>query len=83
MTDKLSDSVGVGDCCSGLKVGDAAITVKDPVCGMTVDPVKSPHHAEHAGHSYHFCSAGCRSKFIAAPDDYLGDKPKLATTILG
>jgi Cu+-exporting ATPase len=49
----------------------ASGTVKDPVCGMTVDPAKTAHHAEHAGHAYHFCSAGCRTKFIAEPAKYL------------
>jgi P-type Cu+ transporter len=44
----------------------------DPVCGMTVDPHKTPHRAEHAGHPYYFCSAGCRTKFIADPARYLG-----------
>ncbi len=43
----------------------------DPVCGMTVDPATTPHHAEHAGRAYHFCSAGCRDKFIAEPARYL------------
>ncbi|MEJ6011665.1 heavy metal translocating P-type ATPase [Novosphingobium aquae] len=47
----------------------------DPVCGMTVDPAKTAHHAEHAGHPYHFCSSGCRSKFVANPDQYLGEHP--------
>jgi Cu+-exporting ATPase len=42
----------------------------DPVCGMTVKPA-SPHQAEHAGHLYRFCSAGCRTRFIADPDRYL------------
>ncbi|RZL19643.1 MAG: YHS domain-containing protein, partial [Sphingomonas sp.] len=46
------------------------------MCGMTVDPAKTTHHAEHAGQTYHFCSAGCRTKFVANPDAYLGDKPK-------
>ena len=45
--------------------------VKDPVCGMTVNPVTTKHHAEHAGHAYHFCSNGCRTKFVADPDKYL------------
>ena len=45
----------------------------DPVCGMTVDPHKTPHRAEHAGHPYYFCSAGCRSKFVADPARYLGE----------
>ncbi len=45
--------------------------VTDPVCGMTVDPAITAHHASHAGADYHFCSAGCRSKFIADPQKYL------------
>jgi len=52
-------------------------TVKDPVCGMTVDPAKTAHHAEHAGHAYHFCSAGCRTKFIAEPGKYLQERAAL------
>ncbi|MDB5453716.1 MAG: copper-translocating P-type ATPase, partial [Caulobacteraceae bacterium] len=46
--------------------------VRDPVCGMTVDPETTPHHAEHAGHDFHFCSTGCRQKFVADPDKYAG-----------
>ena len=48
-------------------------TVKDPVCGMTVDPAKTPHHAAHGGSAYHFCSAGCLAKFTANPAQYLSD----------
>ena len=48
----------------------------DPVCGMTVDPAKAAHQADHDGVSYHFCSAGCRTKFIANPAKYLADKPR-------
>jgi Cu+-exporting ATPase len=66
----------MGGCCSGTKVPDGAAKVTDPVCGMTVDPATTAHHAEHAGHEYHFCSAGCRTKFVANPNAYLGDKPK-------
>ena len=46
----------------------------DPVCGMTVDPHTAQHRAEHKGRPYYFCSAGCRTKFIADPDRYLGDR---------
>ncbi len=42
----------------------------DPVCGMTVKP-SSPHVHTHAEHEYHFCSAGCRTKFAADPQRYL------------
>ncbi len=45
--------------------------VVDPVCGMTVDPAKTAHQAEHDGQGFHFCSAGCRTKFIADPTRYL------------
>jgi Cu+-exporting ATPase len=48
--------------------------VKDLVCGMTVDPQTAAHHAEHAGHDYHFCSARCRGKFVADPMAYLGER---------
>ena len=45
--------------------------VKDPVCGMAVDPVSAKHKAEHGGSTYHFCSAGCRDKFVAEPARFL------------
>ncbi|MCA9790666.1 MAG: heavy metal translocating P-type ATPase [Candidatus Eremiobacteraeota bacterium] len=45
--------------------------MKDPVCGMEVTP-DSPHHLEHLGHTYHFCSQHCRDKFEQGPGAYLG-----------
>ncbi|HEX5868193.1 MAG TPA: heavy metal translocating P-type ATPase, partial [Beijerinckiaceae bacterium] len=45
--------------------------VKDPVCGMAVDPHTTKHTAEHNGHPFYFCSAGCRAKFLADPERYL------------
>jgi len=42
---------------------------------MTVDPNAGKPSHEHAGHTYHFCSAGCRDKFVAEPQKYLGDRP--------
>ena len=44
--------------------------MKDPVCGMTVT-AQSAHAHTHAGHSYYFCSAGCKTKFAADPQKYL------------
>ncbi|MGS1015847.1 heavy metal translocating P-type ATPase [Allosphingosinicella humi] len=64
-------------CCGGHAGAAAAPDqVKDPVCGMTVDPATTPHHAEHGGITYHFCSPGCRTKFVADPAAYLGGKPR-------
>jgi P-type Cu+ transporter len=45
--------------------------VKDPVCGMSVDPHATPHRAAHDGRTYYFCSAGCRTKFVADPSRYV------------
>ncbi|WP_297739981.1 heavy metal-binding domain-containing protein, partial [Nocardioides sp.] len=47
-------------------------TVKDPVCGMDVNPATSTLTAAHEGETFHFCSAGCQSKFEANPDQYAG-----------
>ena len=45
--------------------------VRDPVCGMTVDPASAKFHAQHAAETYFFCSEGCWKKFTADPEKYL------------
>ena len=45
--------------------------VRDPVCGMKIDPNTSRHQYEFEGQDYYFCSAGCRAKFMADPRKYL------------
>ena len=57
---------------------DCAHPIKDPVCGMTVDPDETEHHARHDDQDYHFCSAGCRTKFVADPERYLSPDPSAA-----
>ncbi|MGD9714595.1 MAG: heavy metal translocating P-type ATPase, partial [Thermomicrobiales bacterium] len=52
--------------------------VKDPVCGMDVDPHTAQHRHEHNRRTYYFCSAGCEGKFAADPDRYLSDDQKKA-----
>jgi P-type Cu+ transporter len=51
-----------------------AAGVLDPVCGMTVDPHTAKYRADYRGHTYYFCSAGCRTKFVAHPQRYLGER---------
>ena len=46
-------------------------TVKDPVCGMMVDPAHSAGSHTHEGVAYHFCSTHCLQKFRANPRRYL------------
>ena len=48
--------------------------VKDPVCGMTVDPHTAKHRAAYRGQPFYFCSNGCREKFTADPEKYLAGK---------
>jgi xanthine dehydrogenase accessory factor len=43
---------------------------KDPICGMSVAVQGARHRAEHEGREYFFCCAGCREKFLAAPERY-------------
>ena len=60
-----------GHACCGAKALDGAATVKDPVCGKSVDLTTTAHRASHGGQDYFFCSAGCRTKFIGDPMRYL------------
>ena len=46
----------------------------DPVCGMMVDPHAGKPTARFGGGTYFFCSDGCRTKFAADPERYLGKK---------
>ncbi|MBF9029055.1 cadmium-translocating P-type ATPase [Rhodobacterales bacterium HKCCE3408] len=54
----------------GEDPGTGGQVIRDPVCGMTVDPDAGKPTADHDGHTYHFCSAGCREKFVADPEAY-------------
>jgi len=49
---------------------EPANSTVDPVCGMAVAK-DSPHHAQHGGREFFFCSEGCRKKFIADPQRYV------------
>ncbi len=56
--------------------------VKDPVCGMDVDPHTAKHRASFQGRPYYFCSEGCRSKFEAEPARYvLASEPAKAEPV--
>jgi Cu+-exporting ATPase len=55
---------------------DSDDAVRDPVCGMRVDPT-SARSFTHGSETFYFCSAGCRAKFAADPEKYL--QPASAT----
>ncbi|MDR7388785.1 MAG: YHS domain-containing protein [Armatimonadota bacterium] len=46
--------------------------VKDPVCGMEVDPERAATRSEYEGKTYYFCSAHCKTSFDRQPEQYAG-----------
>jgi YHS domain-containing protein len=49
--------------------------VKDPVCGMEVDPETAPAKSEQEGTTYYFCAEACKAQFDADPGKYVGGAP--------
>ena len=41
--------------------------VKDPVCGMDVDPTTTKHRSEYRGETFFFCSLMCKRAFQDDP----------------
>ena len=46
----------------------------DPVCKMLVLPESAAAKYEYKDETYYFCMSGCKDKFAAEPDKYLGSK---------
>ncbi len=46
------------------------MTVKDPVCGMEIDPSGAAASEEYEGQTHYFCSESCHERFLANPDAY-------------
>jgi Cu+-exporting ATPase len=68
--DNRSHAMGDACCSTHAKLAKGEV-IRDPVCGMTVDPAAGKPRIEHGGHAYHFCSASCRDKFVKAPHDFI------------
>src|SRR5882724_3759819 len=49
--------------------------MRDPVCGMEVQPDSAAASETYAGQTYYFCCKGCAAKFRADPAKYLAPKP--------
>jgi P-type Cu+ transporter len=56
-------------------IAPAPNTVRDPVCGMYVDPAKARGRADYKDKTYYFCSPRCVERFNAEPEKYLSPKP--------
>ena len=46
------------------------MALKDPVCGMAVDPATAEHRSQYEDELHYFCSNRCREKFDAEPGRY-------------
>lgn len=60
-------------CCS-TKIDSAtkSTLVKDPVCGMMIDPLSAKGgNTQHNGETFYFCNPKCKTKFEAEPLKYL------------
>ncbi|MDF7664598.1 heavy metal translocating P-type ATPase [Bifidobacterium sp. ESL0745] len=53
-----------------MNMNGKATTVKDPVCGMTIDPKSAAGSQEYNGKTYYFCSSNCAKSFAADPAKY-------------
>ena len=47
-------------------------TVRDPVCGMSIEKDHAAAQSQHKGQTHSFCSTECKEKFDRQPDQYLG-----------
>ncbi|PKN90736.1 MAG: copper-translocating P-type ATPase [Chloroflexi bacterium HGW-Chloroflexi-6] len=47
------------------------MTVKDPICGMEIDPKTAFATREHMEQTFYFCSKNCLDQFDAAPHSYM------------
>lgn len=63
------------DCCGHTRLPVLSVapsrTVKDPVCGMDVQPARASAQHEHDGTTYWFCNPTCLARFRQDPARYL------------
>ena len=72
-----------GRSCCSAEPSTGSVALKDPVCGMSVDAKTTAHRASHDEQDYFFCSAGCRTRFVADPQRYLKPASEPAPAIPG
>jgi Cu+-exporting ATPase len=48
--------------------------VKDPVCGMMIDPKTAQYKTAHKDDDHYFCAESCLNKFKADPEKYLAPR---------
>lgn len=53
---------------------ETTFTVKDPVCGMEIEPATAFGKTEYAGKTFYFCSKHCADEFNKNPEKYVSKK---------
>ncbi len=53
--------------------------VRDPVCGMMIEPQDAVSHQEYKGQTYYFCNPSCAKRFAAEPQKFLEPKGQSAS----
>lgn len=56
------------------------VMIKDPVCGMAIEPSTAGYNYTYKDHTYYFCSEHCEKKFADHPQDYLIPKSSTCST---
>ena len=64
---------------------ETPVTVRDPVCGMEVDPTEAAATRQVEGQAFYFCSDSCAEEFDADPHAYLhrDDVPVVGSATTG
>ena len=52
--------------------------VKDPVCGMTIDPAHAAGMSTYNGETIYFCNPNCKKKFDADPEKYASKPDRMS-----
>ncbi len=55
--------------------------IKDPVCGMEIDPQTAFASRQVKGQTYYFCSENCLKQFDASPGKYIKAIPSATTGV--
>jgi xanthine dehydrogenase accessory factor len=59
---------------TGVPAAASSVAI-DPVCHMEVEIATARHKADVDGITYYFCCAGCQSRFLKQPHEYLSQTP--------
>jgi P-type Cu+ transporter len=83
MTRSLNSFTNTNGDKSGLdmhsQLSQQKTTLRDPVCGMDVNPSSAAGTVRHEGKDYYFCSQSCKQKFESNPGKYVRMTPPAET----